>query len=118
MAFTFCTSEAIVVKAGAGANATAIASAAILANFSGYAEATILGVSRHDWVTNYSTAGANAKLILGDIASSLAAIPLITYDMSGYTSRIEAEDMINVQRDIALRGLSIIRDQKAVDFIK
>jgi len=36
--------------------------------------------------------------------------------LSGYTTRIEAEDMINILRDAALRGLSIIRDKKVVDF--
>jgi hypothetical protein len=37
--------------------------------------------------------------------------------MSGYTSRVEAEDMINVLRDASLRGLSILKDKKSQDFI-
>ena len=41
----------------------------------------------------------------------------ISWDMSGFTSRIEAEDMINILRDIALRNISILRDKKTQDFI-
>jgi hypothetical protein len=37
--------------------------------------------------------------------------------MSGFTSRVEAEDMINILRDGALRGLSILRDKKAQQFL-
>jgi len=51
------------------------------------------------------------------VASNLAAIMVIQYDFSGFTSRIEAEDMINVLRDAALRGMSILRDKKQQDFI-
>ena len=60
---------------------------------------------------------ATTKQLLTDIASNLAAIYAIQYDMSGFTSRIEAEDMINILRDAALRGLSIIRDTKIQDFL-
>ena len=37
--------------------------------------------------------------------------------MSAFTSRVEAEDMINVLRDAALRGLSLLRDKKQKVFI-
>ena len=37
--------------------------------------------------------------------------------MSGYTSRTEAEDMINVLRDAALRGMSLLRDKKTKEIL-
>ena len=37
---------------------------------------------------------------------------------ANYPSRIHAEDMINVLRDAALRGISILRDKKTQSFIK
>jgi hypothetical protein len=37
--------------------------------------------------------------------------------MAGYTSRTEAEDMINILRDGALRGLSLLKDKKVQDFM-
>jgi hypothetical protein len=66
---------------------------------------------------NFLLLPADTQALLTDIASNLAAIYVITYDMSGYTSRIEAEDMINVLRDAALRGLAIIKEKKDQDFL-
>ena len=40
----------------------------------------------------------------------------MSHDMRGYT-KAEAENMINILRDGALRGLSLIRDKKVTDFI-
>ena len=66
-----------------------------------------------------ATAGLNADIqgILSDVVSSLVAIEGIAYDMSGYTTRTEAENKINVLRDGALRALSILRDKKAQEFM-
>ncbi len=37
--------------------------------------------------------------------------------MSGFSTRIEAEDMINVLRDRALHNISILRDKKTQAFV-
>ena len=42
----------------------------------------------------------------------------IMYDMSGFTSRTEAEDMINVLRDTYLASLSLLRDKKTQKFLE
>ena len=42
----------------------------------------------------------------------------IQYDMSGFSSRIEAETMLDVQRDMAMRGLSLLKDKKVTDFVQ
>ena len=81
------------------------------------AESTINCIARYNFSDNFATLNVDVKQLLSDIASSLVAIEAISYDLSGYTSRIEAEDMITVLRDGALRGLSILRDQKTVTFI-
>ena len=102
-------------KSGAGVNVafnTAMMTAANLR-----AESTINAICRFNFSDVYAALNADVKHILGDVASSLVAIEAISYDMSGYSSRIEAEDMINVLRDSALRGLSILRDKKNQDFI-
>ena len=82
------------------------------------AESVVNCMCRYNW-SDAVTAGLNAdvKGILSDVASSFVAIEGICYDMSGYTSRIEAEDMINVLRDSMLRGLSILRDKEVQRFI-
>ena len=117
MAFIFCSSGAIVTKAGSGANITAKTSGAILSQYSSEAEALICAVTRYDWIGNYGSLGANFKPLLGEIASNIAGAYLVSYDNAGYQDRIEAENIIVVLRDAALRGLSIIRDKKVEDFI-
>jgi len=120
---TFCTSGAAIMKAGKGLNFEL--SAAKLMGSTDYAveqwiaqaESTINVNCRYNFTDAYSGLNVDVKKILEDVASSLAAIYIIQYDMSGYASRIEAEDMINVLRDSALRGLALLRDKEMQKFI-
>ena len=125
MTTTFCVSGAALIKAGAGISSTilAVSSAALIADefcvdtWINDAESLINVLCRYDFITAYPSLTSGAKLILRGITSDLAAINCIGYDMSGYTSRVEAEDMINVLRDSALRGMSIIKDKNFQKFI-
>lgn len=82
-------------------------------------EATINCICRKDFSTidAASTLNTSVRGILIDTGACLAAIEGIIWDMSGFTSRVEAEDMINVLRDIALRNMSILRDKKVQTFM-
>ena len=111
----FATTAEIVRKAGDGANSTAAAEA-YTNDFATQAESEINVATRYNWSDAYSGLNADVKGILKQAASNLAAIYVIQYDMSGYTSRTEAEDMVNVLRDGYLRCISILRDVKARDF--
>ena len=81
------------------------------------AESLINSITRFNWSDAYSGLNADTKGILKEVASNLAAIYVIQYDMSGFTSRTEAEDMVNILRDAALRGLSLLRDKKVKEFM-
>ena len=81
------------------------------------AESLINCVTRFNWSDGFAGYNVDVKNLLREVASNLAAIYAITYDMSGFTSRVEAEDMINVLRDAALRGLALLRDKKVQEFI-
>ncbi len=113
----FCTTAEVERKAGANVSATSKAEA-YTNDYVTQAESLINTICRYNFSDNYSTLNIDVKGILKEIASNLAAIYAISYDMSGFTSRIEAEDMINILRDGALRGLSILRDKKPQTFIK
>ena len=65
-----------------------------------------------------TTIDSAVRGILIDAGACLAAIEGIIWDMSGFTTRVEAEDMINVLRDRALFCISILRDKKTQEFIK
>lgn len=81
------------------------------------AESMLNTITRYNWIDAYSGLNADVKFVLNDVVSSMAAINAIAYDMDGYGDRVTAEDMINVQRDNVLRGISILRDKKQQDFI-
>jgi hypothetical protein len=113
----FATTAEVGYKAGKGASATSKAEAYVN-SFMTQVEAFINSQCRYNFSDNYSTLNADTKGILKDCASNLAAIYVIIYDMSGYTSRIDAEDLINVLRDAALRDLVLLKDKKVTDFIR
>lgn len=110
MSFNLTSSYAIKVKAGANANATATASNTILAKFCDQAESTLSTLTRYDWVTNSASITAKFLGVLDDTVSSLAAMQVITYDMSGYTSRREAETMLDVLTDGVKRNIDKLNE--------
>ena len=83
-------------------------------------EAVINCASRFDYSAFDAATAITATVrgILVDTGACLAAIEGISWDMSGFTSRVEAEDMVNILRDIALRNMSILRDKNVQTFIK
>ena len=111
-----CVSGAVITKAGENVSTT------LNTEYEDYfipqAEALINLNSRYDWIANYAAVETNVKAILEQLCSDLAAIYAIQYDMSGYTSRGEAESMITVLRDRALHSLQLLKDQKGVTFTK
>jgi hypothetical protein len=117
MSWTLCTSGQAVVKVGLYANSTISASGVALASWSNEAEGMIVGVTRRDWVDDYATADAHIKYILQQTASASIAKEIIQYDMSGYTSRAEAQTMLNVQDDIIKSNLKILQDFKANEIV-
>ena len=111
----FATSDEILVKAGENYD-TDITEARINALCT-QVESVINCVCRYNFSDAYSGLNADVKGILSDVASNLVAIYIIQYNMAGYTSRVEAEDMVNILRDGALRGLSLLRDKKVQEFM-
>lgn len=115
----YATTTEITDKAGAGASAVSKAEA-FTNRYVAQAESLINVVARKIFAVDqsaFTALPAGTKKLLSEVASDIAAIYVITYDLSGYTSRVEAEDMVNILRDAALRGLSILRDSKAQSFL-
>lgn len=112
----FCTTAEVERKAGA--NCSAVSKAEGYTNdYVTQAESLINTLVRFNFTDAYAGLNVDVKGILKEVASNIAAIYVIQYDMSGFTTRTEAEDMINILRDAALRGLSILRDKKHTDFM-
>ena len=114
MAYVITTEAEIQQKSGANVNVAYDTTA--MENAELRAIALINTMTRYNWVDNLPS-NADVKPMLSDSISSFVAIEAITYDMSAYTTRGEAESMITVLRDSMLRNISILREQKSEDFI-
>lgn len=103
--------------AGVNANTTSKATAAtdiyVLT-----VECKINSATRYNWSDAFTT-GLNVDVggILTETGAALCAIKVINSDMSGFTSRTEAQTMLDVLRDIAFTNISILRDIKTQTFI-
>ena len=71
----------------------------------------------YNWSDAYATLNVDVRGILKEVATNLAAMYVIQYDMSGFSSRIEAETMLDVLREGALRGMSILRNKNPQEFM-
>jgi len=115
MAFGLTSSGACIAKAGANCDPNFRVSGAyvtILSNFCDQAEAQLAVLTRTDWLTISGSLKANTKQILSDVVSDMVAMKVINHNMNGYTSRSEAETMLNVLRDNFTRNVEALKDEK------
>ena len=112
----FATTAEVQRKAGENASSTSNVEAYIN-DFIAQAESEINVATRYNWSDDYQFLNGDTRDILKEAASNLAAIYVINYDMSGFTSRAEAESMINVLRDAYLRCISLLKDIKKQTFL-
>ena len=124
---TLCTSGQALLKAGHGVDEnfysgsfvqTGTKCGEVISGLIVQAEGEVCTAGRRNFVGEYSGYTEPIKRILQQATSNLAAIYLIQYNLSGYTSRVEAEDMVNILRDGYLRCIGILRDKKAQTFIE
>jgi hypothetical protein len=73
---------------------------------------------RYNFSDNYATLNNDVKKILTEAASNMVAIYGIMYNMASYTDRIEAEDMITFLWARFNQCISLLKDQKAIDYTK
>ncbi|KKL07084.1 hypothetical protein LCGC14_2589550 [marine sediment metagenome] len=106
----------IQAEAGINANSTSKATAATDVYVLNV-EATINAMTRRNWSDDFAGLNADVRNILIETGACMCANKVIKADMSGFTSRGEAESMITVNRDTFLRNISILRDKKVETFI-
>lgn len=111
----FATSDEILVKAGENYD-TSVTETRINA-LCKQVESYINVRTRYNWSDNYSGLNVDVKGILSECESNLVAIYIIIYNMGGYNTRVEAEDMINVLKVRANECLRLLEDQKAAMFM-
>jgi len=112
----FCTTAEVQYKAGAGASAVANTEAYIN-KYVEQAESAINCHCKYNFSDTYASLNADFKKLLTEAASDLAAIYVINFDMSGFTSRQEALTMINVLWARYQDALKDLFDSNVKEFI-
>lgn len=108
MAFAFATSGAAILKAGANASSAITINAAALDLWGDEADALIRATGRNDF--------SSVKEVCDMIETAYVAQKIINYDMSGYTSRSEAQTMLDILENDIQRGLKLISDDKVLTY--
>ena len=112
----FTTSDEILTKAGENVSSNASTEARIN-KLCLQAESFINVITRTNFSDSYDDLDSDVKGILSEAESNLVAIYLISYDMSGYSTRVEAEDMLNILKVRFNECIKILSDNTAVKFI-
>mgnify|MGYP003675767319 CR=1 FL=1 len=106
------------VQRKAGANASSVSNVeAYINDFMTQAESLINSTTRFNWSDDYTGLNVDVKAILKQAASSWAAVMVIRYDMSGFTSRQEALVMINSLIYEYTTCVAQLKDIKVQDFM-
>lgn len=103
------TYDDILTKIGAGANATA-SGQDFVRNYARNALATLNCRTTHNWTDEASTLSEDTKYFLTEIISSMAAIDVVNYDVTGYESRLEAQQIIDNLREIVEKYTEELKD--------
>jgi len=82
-----------------------------------YTEAFLCNLVKYDIVTNWASLNAIYKLMFSEYACRAIAIEAIKYDMSGYTSRSEAENMINILIYRMNEIQKLLNEASVLDFV-
>ena len=114
---TFIKSVDIQARCGVNANATTKAAATGTDFYVKDVEHWISTMVNYDCITNYGTMTANAKLILKDIGACICAMYVINSDMSGFTSRLEAQTMLDFLQYRAMKGLDLLNQPDCRTFL-
>jgi hypothetical protein len=81
------------------------------------AESYINSATRYNWSDAYASLNVDVKYLLSETEACLVAIYLINYNMSGFTSRTEAELMLNILKIRLDECMDAIEDIKIQSFM-
>ena len=114
MTETLCDSGAVKIRAGTNASTTITGSPTNMTKFINQAEGDLISDTRCNWIDVYSAMNADFKQVLEGATACMAAIKVINYDMSGFTSRQEALAMVNILWAEYARSVDTLKDDKVI----
>src|SRR3990167_9396133 len=78
----------------------------------------LCNLCRYNFADNYSALNTDVKHTVFEYICRYIALSGIAYNMAGYTSRIEAENMINIHIWRMNKIEKLLQDQKAITYLK
>jgi len=106
----------IQARCGTGANTTAKAVAATDVYVLDV-EAYINCATRTNWSDIYSGLDADTKLLLMEVGACICAMYVIQWDMSGFSSREEAETMLDFLHYRSVKGMEHLNEAAVRKFM-
>jgi len=83
-----------------------------------YTEGYLCNLIKYDAVTNWASLDDVLKLMLSEYVARAIAVEGIKYDMSGFKSRIEAENMVNIHLHRMNEIKKILKDGESLATMK
>lgn len=118
MAWTFCTSGAVFLKAGlTESEVTGNISGAELNSLSDEAESIICDIARVDLVSDYANVKANGKQILSNLASNIIAQKVVVISRNEYNSQREMETVLDVAENDIVNYKNMIKEDKIKTYL-
>jgi hypothetical protein len=119
MAYTgkFCTEAEIAAMAGELVDATG-ATEANRNLWASQVESFLNCFCRHNFSDTFAALNADVKAMLSEYAARYVACCETAYNMAGFTSRIEAEDMLNIHFFRMNKIEELLNKQVTIDFIE
>jgi len=78
----------------------------------------LCALTHYDLITNAATLTAQGIQIFAEYIARYVAASAIAYNMAGFTSRIEAEDMINVHVYRMQAIEKLLKEEGVMDYLK
>ena len=119
MTETFCTSAAVKFMAGASRPADdTVITGDDYTRLINEAESEINDQIRINFTDIYGSLNNDVKKLLESACAAHAAMAVIQHDMSGYTSRAEAQTMLDVNYTRFKDAMAILEEKEATKFIQ
>jgi len=113
----FCSAQDAIYKAGENADATITGKQDVIHKWISEYQSYINVKLRYNFSDNWTNLNTDVRELLRNVTSNLVAIKIISYNMAGYTSRVEAETIIDVLNNDAERMLNIL-EQNSLTYME
>jgi hypothetical protein len=107
----------VIELAGSGANSSA-KKISTVTRFVQNAEGYVNALTRYDWGTNWASLETKARYLVKEAIMCLAAVAIVNYDATGYSSRFESQFIASALQQRADYAIAALVEQAIQQYIK